>query len=153
MNLTQRAECPLKILSCSPEETFCFGKRIGSFLSCGSVVSLEGELGSGKTCLAKGIGAALGIKENITSPTYTIINEYSAYENDLTFFHIDAYRLNSEKEFEDIGGDEIINSGSICLIEWAGNIKKSLPQSAIAISINITGSESREITVTGLDAL
>ena len=152
MILIQPAECPLNFLSNSPEETFNLGKRIASSLCTGSVVALVGTLGSGKTCLAKGIARALGVTDNLTSPTYTIINEYEL-KNSLSFYHIDAYRLKDEKEFEDIGGDEIINSGGICVIEWSCNIIKSIPQNAITVTLNITESESREITVKGLDSL
>ena len=150
--MTQPGECLLNLLSNSPEETFNLAKRIAPSLSGGCVVALEGKLGSGKTCFAKGIACALGITENLTSPTYTIINEYKN-ENLPAFYHIDAYRLNNDKEFEEIGGEEIINSGGICVIEWSCNIPKSIPENAITITINITGNESREITINGLDSI
>ena len=140
----------LELLSFCPEETFLIGKRVAVFLSSGSLVALNGELGSGKTSLAKGIAAGLGINENLTSPTYTIINEYSGQP---VLYHIDAYRLNGGRDFEDIGGDEIINSGGICIIEWAERILKFLPSSAITISIKITGSSARLIQVKGIDNL
>jgi len=152
MSLIQPAECPLNFLSNSPEETFNLGKRIALSLSNGSVLTLDGVLGCGKTSLAKGIASALGITENLTSPTYTIINEYES-ENIPAFYHIDAYRLKDEKEFEEIGGDEILNSRGICLIEWSLNIIKSIPENAIKVFISITGSESREISVFGLDSI
>ncbi|MDR0322876.1 MAG: tRNA (adenosine(37)-N6)-threonylcarbamoyltransferase complex ATPase subunit type 1 TsaE, partial [Treponema sp.] len=112
------------LVSNSPEETFALGQNIASLLSPGSVVALKGTLGSGKTCLAKGIARGLGITDIITSPTYTIISEYPA---STTLFHIDAYRLNGDKDFEDIGGPEIINSCGISIIEWSERIPNSLP--------------------------
>jgi len=132
----------------SPEETFALGKRIACLLSHGSVVALEGALGSGKTQLTKGIAFGLGINENITSPTYTIISEYQS--SDSLLYHIDAYRLSNEKDFEDIGGPEIINSNSISVIEWSDRILKSLPENTITISIEITGQSSRLIKITGV---
>jgi len=90
----------INIITNSPEETAALGKRIANFLTSGSVVALEGRLGSGKTCLTKGIALGLGITENITSPTYTIINEYQSADSasrSPTLFHIDAYRLIAKK--------------------------------------------------------
>jgi len=116
----------------------------------GSVIALNGVLGSGKTNLAKGIACGLGIDENITSPTYTIINEYQA---SCAFYHIDVYRLNNDKDFEDIGGNEIINGGGISVIEWSEKIQKSLPENKITISMEITGPSSRLLRIEGLDNL
>ena len=139
------------VVSDSPEETFSLGQRIAELLSPGSVIALKGALGSGKTCLAKGIARGIGVTDNITSPTYTIINEY--HTNDIKYpvlYHIDAYRLNDDKDFEDIGGTEVINSGRISIIEWSERIPKSLPDNAIIVSFEITGPTSRLIQVTGL---
>jgi len=132
----------------SPEETFALGKRIACMLSQGSVVALEGALGSGKTQLVKGIALGLGINENITSPTYTIISEYKS--SDSSLYHIDAYRLNNERDFEDIGGPEVINSNGISVIEWSGRIQKSLPENTITVCIEITGQSSRLIKISGV---
>lgn len=141
------ADCLTKN-SLSPEETFDIGRQIASLLVPGSVIALNGILGSGKTCLAKGIAFGLGIGENITSPTYTIISEYQAF---CPFYHIDAYRLNSDKDFEDIGGNEIINGDGISVIEWSEKIPKSLPENKITIHLEITGYSSRLIRIEGLD--
>jgi len=144
----------IDIVSNSPEETISIGKRIASFLTAGSVVAFVGCLGSGKTCLAKGIALGLGIADNITSPTYTIINEYqSEKESSPTLLHIDAYRLNNDKDFEDIGGDEAINGGGISIIEWSERIPKSIPENSIKISMEITSPLSRTIKIKGLDKL
>jgi len=144
----------VNIVSNSPEETIFIGKRIASFLTAGSVVALVGCLGSGKTCLTKGIALGLGITENITSPTYTIINEYQGEkESSPTLLHIDAYRLNCEKDFEDIGGDETINSDGISIIEWSERIPKSIPENSIKIVMEIISPVSRSIKIKGLDKL
>jgi tRNA threonylcarbamoyladenosine biosynthesis protein TsaE len=137
-------------LSESPDETFDIGRRIAFRLLPCSTVALNGVLGSGKTYLTKGIASGLGINENITSPTYTIINEY---QSSCPFYHIDVYRLNGDKDFEDIGGNEIIESGCICVIEWSEKIAKSLPKEKITIHLEITGYSSRLIMIEGLKGL
>lgn len=140
----------LTLVSVSPDETLSIGKRIAATLCQGSIIAINGELGSGKTFLAKGIAAGLGIQENLTSPTYTIISEYPCSP---VLYHIDAYRLDGDRDFEDIGGPEILNSGGICIIEWSDRIIKSLPDNVIAISMKITGPSSREIQIKGLEKL
>jgi tRNA threonylcarbamoyladenosine biosynthesis protein TsaE len=114
------------------------------------VIALEGELGSGKTCLAKGIAKGLGITETVTSPTYTIISEYER-EDGPALFHIDAYRLNGDEDFTALGGEELINGEGIFLIEWACRIRRSLPPDTISVSIKITGASSRLIQIKGLE--
>jgi len=137
-----------EIITNSPDETSALGKQIAKDLCVGSIVALQGKLGSGKTNLTKGIAAGLGLTENLTSPTYTIINEYQR-ESLPIFYHIDAYRLNTNRDFHDIGGLDIINSGGICVIEWSERILESLPDEKIIISIEITGGSSRLITLRG----
>ena len=144
-------ECFLiEFLSNSPQDTFSLGQRIASFLAAGSVVALRGELGSGKTHLVKGIAKELGITETVTSPTYTIINEYKCSP---VLYHIDAYRLVNDEDFENSGGVEVINSGGISLIEWSERIPKSLPNEAITVIIKITGPCSRLIQINGIEKI
>ena len=162
------ADSPIKeFISNSPEETMALGKQIahavlaaqffdvhGCFTGC--VIALHGALGSGKTYLTKGIASGFGITENLTSPTYTIINEYPIQitkTNDMKFYHIDVYRLDGGKDFEDIGGIDILNSKGVIVIEWSERISNSLPSDAILITIEIIGGSSRIIHVTGLDNL
>jgi len=132
------------LVSNSPQDTFAAGRKIAGLLSAGSVVALRGTLGSGKTLLAAGIAGGLGISENITSPTYTIINEY---ENSPVFYHIDVYRLKGDRDFQEIGGVEIINSDGISVIEWSDLIPKSMPDNTLTISLEITGPSSRLIKI------
>jgi len=132
------------LVSNSPQDTFDAGRKIAGALSAGSVVALKGTLGSGKTLLASGIANGLGVSENITSPTYTIINEYPSSP---VLYHIDVYRLNGDRDFQEIGGDEIINSSGISVIEWSERIPKSLPDNALAVSLEITGPSSRLIKI------
>jgi len=150
----------ISILSNSSEQTFELGQQISKHLIPGSIIALHGTLGSGKTMLTKGITAGLGIKDSITSPTYTIINEYqlpkTLYSNGKIcslLYHIDLYRLNDSKGFEDIGGIDILNSDEISIIEWSERIINILPADIISISLDITGNESRNIEINGLQQL
>ena len=144
-----------EMVSNSEEETYYIGQRIAGLLSSGSTVALEGTLGSGKTCLTKGIASGLGISEIITSPTYTIISEYplpirlgkKKPSGSPALYHIDVYRLNNEEDFDQIGGSEIINSGGIAVIEWSERIQKSLPENTITVTIEISGPSSRLIKI------
>jgi len=141
-----------EFITVSPEQTFKIGQNIAKNLKpgYGHIIALNGELGSGKTCLTKGIADSLGIKETITSPTYTIVNEY-LLEGSGVLYHIDTYRLNDERDFEDIGGVEILSSNNICIIEWSDKIKNLLPENVITINIEITGLETRKITIKGIE--
>lgn len=134
----------IEIVSSSPEETASLGERIARRLRRGSVVALRGGLGSGKTCLAKGIARGLGITENITSPTYTIICEYPA---PVPLYHIDAYRLAGDEDFENTGALELLGGEGISLVEWSERIPRSLPPDALSVSIEITGPETRLIRI------
>ena len=132
-------------ISRNSEETFALGKRIGEKAPGGSVIAFRGDLGAGKTVLSKGIAAGLGIEEEVTSPTYTIISEYRGR---LALYHIDAYRLGGEADFAEIGGFELLGSpGSLCLIEWS----ERLPAIAEAAVIDILVEEdgSRRINLAG----
>jgi len=133
-----------EFFSNSPEETISLGKQIALNLKEGSVVALNGTLGSGKTCLSKGIALGLGFNENLTSPTYTIINEYKK-DGSPILYHIDAYRLNNEKDFEDIGGLETIYSSGISIIEWSERLTTILPKNTITVKIEIIGNSERLI--------
>ena len=130
-------------ISLSPEDTAAFGENIARDLRSGAVIALSGALGAGKTCLVKGIARGLGISENITSPTYTIINEY--FGNDLTLYHIDAYRLNGDEDFENTGAGECINGNGITVIEWSERIPRSIVPHALRIHISIAGPDRRII--------
>lgn len=138
--------CPTEHFSASPEETESLGLALS--LQPDSVIALYGGLGAGKTCLVKGIARSLGIDDCITSPTYTIINEYNARLNDLPvpLYHIDAYRLNNDDDFESTGANELFGRG-IVVIEWSERIPRSIPPDAIIVKIEITGPETRKITM------
>jgi len=140
--------CLTEHISSSPRDTEDFGKLLASRLEPGSVIALSGGLGAGKTCLVKGIAAALGVSETITSPTYTIINEYSI--KDCPLYHIDAYRLNGDEDFASTGAGDCFSAGGITIIEWSERIPGSIPPGAINIDIEISGPQSRIFRLRGL---
>lgn len=117
------------------------GTRLATYLKPGNVITLEGDLGSGKTTFTKGIAEGLGVKQMVTSPTFTIVKEY---EGMLPFYHMDAYRL--EHSDEDIGFLEYFNGDGISVVEWAQFIEDFLPPERLHIKMNYLGEQSREIT-------
>ncbi|HHT63124.1 MAG: tRNA (adenosine(37)-N6)-threonylcarbamoyltransferase complex ATPase subunit type 1 TsaE [Bacillota bacterium] len=128
-----------------PEETFALGERLAAFLYPGTVVALTGELGAGKTLFAQGVAKGLGVKEHVTSPTFTIINEYQGH---LPFYHIDAYRLEGTGEIDELGLEEYFNSSGVVLIEWPERIQDYLPSSFLRIHLDKEWDESgQEIRV------
>jgi tRNA threonylcarbamoyladenosine biosynthesis protein TsaE len=135
----------VKYIAASPEETMAIGEKIAAGLGRGSVVALRGGLGAGKTCLAKGIARGLGIREELTSPTYTILSEYA--EGNLPFYHIDAYRLGGDDDFQAIGGEDYIYGDGIALVEWSDRIPGAIPASALVVSISILEDGRRVIEV------
>ncbi len=120
------------VITKSEKETFELAGDFAKNLDAGSVICLSGDLGAGKTVFAKGVCSALGVPEYISSPTFTIVNEY---EGKLRIFHFDMYRIEDEDELIEIGYDEYLASGGICIIEWPENIKNSLPKKRIEVSI------------------
>jgi tRNA threonylcarbamoyladenosine biosynthesis protein TsaE len=121
------------------------GERFAEKLKKGSVIALKGGLGAGKTCLVKGIARGLGVTESVTSPTYTIVSEYHTRLNGeiVPLYHIDAYRLNGDEDFENTGAGELMGGGGVTVIEWSERIPRSIPPDAIHIDIEITGPQSR----------
>jgi len=128
-------------VSSNPEETMRIGEKIGSRLKPGSIVALRGKLGAGKTVFARGIARSMGVQEELTSPTYTIINEYET--ETMPFYHIDAYRLSGDDDFRLAGGEEKLYGNGACVIEWPQRIK--LPSSAVNVEIEIMEDGRRHI--------
>ncbi|MDR2738561.1 MAG: tRNA (adenosine(37)-N6)-threonylcarbamoyltransferase complex ATPase subunit type 1 TsaE [Treponema sp.] len=125
-----------RFFSSSPEETMVIGEKISGLLKKGNIVALRGGLGAGKTCLTKGIARGLGILEEVTSPTYVIISEYSQ-ASCVPFYHIDAYRLKGDDDFEALGGNEYIYGEGISVIEWSERLPLSIPPTAVIIEISL----------------
>jgi len=137
-----------QIISHSAEDTISFGEGIAKSLKKGSVITLHGPLGSGKTTIVKGIARGLGIEETITSPSFTLISEY---EGSCHLYHMDLYRIDGIDEFEMLGVEELMYGQGITLIEWAEKIKDLLPHDRISISFKIGPEDDRTITVEGLE--
>lgn len=138
----------MKFLTNSVKETFHLGFNIGKNSSSGDIICLIGDLGTGKTHLTKGIANGLDISDHITSPTFTIVNEYNGR---LKLYHFDVYRVNDPDEIEAIGFDEYIFSDGVSIIEWANYIDELIPkEDAMYIYINKLNEDNlnaREITV------
>lgn len=129
------------------EKTLKLGEKIGNLLNSGDIICLDGDLGTGKTHLVKGIAKGLGINEYITSPTFNIVNEY---EGRLKLYHFDVYRVNDPDEISAIGFDEYIFSDAVSIIEWSEYIDVLLPEEVIKIKIKKLpekGPEFREISI------
>jgi tRNA threonylcarbamoyladenosine biosynthesis protein TsaE len=129
------------------------GEELGARAPGGLVVALRGGLGAGKTTFAKGFARGLGIEDEVTSPTYTIVSEY---EGRLRLHHIDAYRLSGPEDFESVGGEDLLaDRGGICLIEWSERLEAILPPSAVFVEFELRDDSSRMLRVEGatLEAL
>ena len=127
-------------------ETVVFGRSLGALLEKGMVVALNGELGAGKTTLVKAIAAELGIpREDVRSPSYTLINEY---EGRLPVYHFDLYRLIDSSELYDLGYDEYLEGEGISIVEWADAIADALPSEYLSIKIEIVSDNERGFTIT-----
>jgi tRNA threonylcarbamoyladenosine biosynthesis protein TsaE len=122
-------------------------KRLGALVSGGSVIALRGGLGAGKTTFAKGFARGLGVDEEVTSPTYTIVSEY---EGRLRLHHVDAYRLAGPEDFVSVGGGELLaDSGGVCLIEWSERIEAALPAWSAQADIMVEADGSRVLRIEG----
>ncbi len=138
----------MKFISKSEKDTYKIAKKFERTLSGGEVVILNGDLGAGKTTFTKGLAKALGITENVTSPTFTLMNIYTSGR--LKLYHFDMYRIEDESEAQELGLDEFFYGNGVCMIEWAENIKNMLPKNLITINITKLGENEREIEILGV---
>lgn len=141
------------VITHNREETLALGELIGRSAPGAAVIACRGGLGAGKTTLAKGIAKGLGIDEEVTSPTFTIISEYAGR---LTFYHIDAYRLSGESDFAEIGGKEMLEApSSLCLIEWSERLPEIVNDRTAIIEIRVEEGDQRSLEFRGdwLEAL
>ena len=132
------------IISHSPEETFTHGRTLAESLRAGDVVALDCDLGAGKTHFVKGIAAGLGCDGDVTSPTFTLVHEYTGGR--LPLFHFDFYRLESEDEVLRIGLDDYLGAGGVLVIEWAGKFPALLPRGTRWFHLRVGDGDIREIT-------
>ncbi len=130
----------------SPEETESLGQLIGSRLQAGTVIAFTGDLGAGKTAFTRGLARGLGATDRVTSPTYTIVNEYLGGR--LPLFHFDMYRLGSSDDLFDIGWEDYLERGGVCAVEWSENVSDAM-EGALTVRIEKTGELSRTITLEG----
>ena len=133
----------MKIYLNNLQDTIEFGGKLGTLLKTSDVICLNGDLGAGKTTLSKSIGEGLGVIEYITSPTFTLINEY---QGRLPLYHFDVYRLNTYEELEDLGVEDYFYGNGVCLIEWAEKISEDLPDERLEIWIT-RGELDKERTI------
>ncbi|MCR5732087.1 MAG: tRNA (adenosine(37)-N6)-threonylcarbamoyltransferase complex ATPase subunit type 1 TsaE [Sphaerochaetaceae bacterium] len=138
----------MHIISKNEKETQEIGRKVAQKINKGSVISLRGSLGAGKTVFAKGFAKELGIEEAIVSPTFTLVQEY---DGKLKMYHLDLYRLSGEDEFESMGGEDFLYSDGVALIEWSEKIEDMLPDDTIYINITINDDLSRDIEIKGLE--
>ena len=130
----------------SPAETEAVGVALGQVLQPGAVIAYRGDLGAGKTAFTRGLARGLGCAEQVTSPTYTIVNEYLTGR--MPLFHFDMYRLKSADDLWDIGWDDYLERGGVCAVEWSENVEDAM-EDAIYVTIEKTGIDSRRITIEG----
>ena len=134
----------------SEEETQALGRRLGRALGPGAVVAFTGDLGAGKTAFTRGLAAGLDIPGRVTSPTFTIVNEYEGGR--LPLFHFDMYRLGSSEELFDIGWEDYLSRGGVCAVEWSENVADALEEDAIRVDLRRGESDGqRIITIEGVE--
>ena len=136
----------MEFITNSPEETEKIGAAIGKIIPAGTVLAYRGDLGAGKTAFTRGLARGLGYTEPVTSPTYTIVNEYLGGR--MPLFHFDMYRLSSADDLFDIGWEDYLERGGVCAVEWSENVPEAM-EGAVEVSIEKTGEDSRKITITG----
>ena len=136
----------MQFITHSAEETEALGERLAQTLTGGEVVAYFGELGAGKTAFTRGLARGLGISMRVTSPTYTIVNEYSGGR--LPLFHFDMYRLGSSEELFDIGWEDYLARGGVVAVEWSENVTDAL-DGAITVRIEKTAADERRIPIEG----
>ena len=140
----------MEYITNSPSETEAVGAALGKILPPGTVLAYRGDLGAGKTAFTRGLAKGLGCTDIVTSPTYTIVNEYLSGR--LPLFHFDMYRLASSDDLWDIGWEDYLERGGVCAVEWSENVEDAL-EDTVSVTIEKLGEETRRITIEGGDFL
>jgi tRNA threonylcarbamoyladenosine biosynthesis protein TsaE len=140
----------MEFITHSPEETEKIGAALGRLIPAGTVIAYCGDLGAGKTAFTRGLARGLGCTEQVTSPTYTIVNEYLSGRAPL--FHFDMYRLRSADDLWDIGWEDYLDRNGVCAVEWSENVREAL-EDAMTVRIDKLGDDTRRITLEGGDFL
>ncbi len=142
----------MQYLTGGPEETEALGERLAGIVKSGAVIAYTGDLGAGKTAFTRGLARGLGVTDRVTSPTFTIVNEYEGGR--LPLFHFDMYRLGSSDELYDIGWEDYLSRGGVCAVEWSEIVEDALESDVIRIDIRRGQTDTqRQITITGVDGL
>lgn len=143
----------MEFITNSPEETEKIGAAIGKIIPAGTVLAYRGDLGAGKTAFTRGLARGLGFTDAVTSPTYTIVNEYLGGR--LPLFHFDMYRLSSADDLFDIGWEDYLDRGGVCAVEWSENVREALPPDAVTVTIARCPENDgwRSITIAGGEPL
>ena len=136
----------MEFITHSPEETEKIGEALAKSLQPGTILAYRGDLGAGKTAFTRGLARGLGCKETVTSPTYTIVNEYLGGR--LPLFHFDMYRLASSDDLWDIGWEDYLDREGVCAVEWSENVQDAM-ENAITVTIEKLGENTRRITIEG----
>ena len=140
----------MEFVTHSREETQALGARLADALDAGRVVAFTGDLGAGKTAFVSGMARALGVEERVTSPTFTIVNEYEGGR--LPLFHFDMYRLGGADELFHIGWEDYLARNGVCAVEWSENVAEAIEPDAVRVSIlRGEGDNDRIITIEGVD--
>ena len=140
----------MTFLTNAPQETEALGEALAKTLMPGTVIAYRGDLGAGKTAFTRGLARGLGYAEPVTSPTYTIVNEYLGGR--LPLFHFDMYRLRSSEDLWDIGWEDYLERGGVCAVEWSENVADAMEE-PILVTIEKLGEDARRITIEGGEAL
>ena len=140
----------MEFITHSPAETEAVGRALGKMLSPGAVIAYLGDLGAGKTAFTRGLARGLGCTDAVTSPTYTIVNEYLTGR--MPLFHFDMYRLRSADDLFDIGWDDYLERGGVCAVEWSENVREAM-EDAVTVRLDKLSEDSRKITIEGGDRL
>ncbi|MEF9971159.1 MAG: tRNA (adenosine(37)-N6)-threonylcarbamoyltransferase complex ATPase subunit type 1 TsaE [Oscillospiraceae bacterium] len=140
----------MEIFTNSAAETENAGEKLAKTLVPGSVVAMYGDLGAGKTAFVRGMARGLNSKNRVTSPTFTIVNEY---EGDMELFHFDMYRLGSSDELFDIGWEDYLARNGVCVVEWSENVGDAFDGTEISVLIEKLSENQRKITLKGAKAL
>ena len=136
----------MEFITHSPEETEKIGEALAKSLQPGTILAYRGDLGAGKTAFTRGLARGLGCKETVTSPTYTIVNEYLGGR--LPLFHFDMYRLASSDDLWDIGWEDYLEREGVCAVEWSENVQDAM-EDAVTVTIEKLGETTRRITIEG----
>ena len=136
----------MEFITHSPAETEAVANSLAQHLQPGTVIAFRGDLGAGKTAFTRGLALGLGASDRVTSPTYTIVNEYLGGK--MPLFHFDMYRLGSAEDLWDIGWEDYLERGGVCAVEWSENVEDAM-EDAVSVCIEKLGDNERKITIEG----